>query len=45
MKKTVISTFAQFSLPDTWAPPDRRRDNPVACMRLLCGGPSQILTE
>jgi hypothetical protein len=27
MKKTVISIVAQFSLPDTWTPPDRRRDN------------------
>jgi hypothetical protein len=25
MKKTVISIVAQFPLPDTWTPPDRRR--------------------
>jgi hypothetical protein len=30
MKKTVISTVAQFSLPDTWTPPDQRRHNDQA---------------
>ena len=35
MKKTAISIVAQFSLPDTWTPPDRRCANDQAHLPLF----------